>query len=199
MYSLYKVSESLNGFYLDVRLDKLLYKQSSGQWNDTPIWRHNNGQKQDLSFIRYEWTNRIHQDIFRYLQTAAELCRAEDSELTHWDRDKMLTFLRTPFWSHFLVWNLLYLGSNFTEFHSHWSNKYQIITGSDDGLPPNRRQVIIWSIAGPVHLTHTCVTRPQWVHAKRCAIASLLTETNECLINTFGGILHTDTTPLILC
>ena len=41
--------------------------------------------------------------------------------------------------------------TNFTEICSHESNWHKASTGSGNGLAPNRRQAIIWTIADPIH------------------------------------------------
>ena len=63
---------------------------------------------------------------------------------------------------HFIKWKLLNFKWNFIEICSLWSNLQQTITGSDNGLSPNRWQAIIWTNDGIVYWL-VCVTRPQWV------------------------------------
>ena len=60
-------------------------------------------------------------------------------------------FGRRHFQMHFLEWKWYNSDSNFTDFSSHASNWQYASIGSGNGLAPNRRQAIIWTIDGPDH------------------------------------------------
>ena len=48
----------------------------------------------------------------------------------------------------FLEWKYLNFDSNFLEISSQGSNCQNVSIGSDNGLAPNRRQAIFWTING---------------------------------------------------
>ena len=68
--------------------------------------------------------------------------------LTHWDRNNMAAILNFPFWN---VFSWMKMSESYL---THWGRVTHIcvsdltIIGSDNGLSPGRRQVIIWTNAG---------------------------------------------------
>ena len=54
----------------------------------------------------------------------------------------MAAILQTTFWMHFLEWNVLYCGCNFTDIDSLEFNREIIIIGWGNGLAPDWRQTI---------------------------------------------------------
>ena len=71
-------------------------------------------------------------------------------EWTHRGRDKMDAISQTTFYTHILEWIFFNFKENFTETCSYWSNWQLTSGGSDNGLAPNRQQVIIWANDGLV-------------------------------------------------
>ena len=86
--------------------------------------------------------------------------------LTHWYWDKMADIFQTTFLMHFLKWQYINFDWVFIEMCSQWSNKQYSCIGSDKALAPVRRQAIK-PLSEPIMvclMTHTCVSRPQWVN-----------------------------------
>ena len=52
---------------------------------------------------------------------------------------------------HFLKWNYFHFKLNFIEICSLGSNWQYVGIGSENGVAPSRRQVIIWTNVDPVH------------------------------------------------
>ena len=62
---------------------------------------------------------------------------------------------------------MFYFQLKFDWTFSLWSNWPWVITGSDNGLVPNRWKPIIWTDGDLLMLKHICIEWPQWVnHAK---------------------------------
>ena len=52
--------------------------------------------------------------------------------------------------THFLLWNLLFVHSNFAHIWSQWSKQQKVNIGWDNGLALKRRQVSVWTNNGLV-------------------------------------------------
>ena len=67
------------------------------------------------------------------------------AKLNTWGRTKWPVFCIRLLQVYFLVWKLLYIGSNITKTWSQLSIQQYMNIGSDNGLAPIRRQAIIWT------------------------------------------------------
>ena len=103
---------------------------------------------------------------------------------THYDVVVMVNLdmdmqdIHSLFCGRYFHMKLPYLFSNFTEMWSQWSNWWLSSTGSDNGLVPNRRQVIIWTKDGLVDwCTYAAFSVDELTHWDRDKMAVILQTT----------------------
>ena len=91
-------------------------------------------------------------DIMLLCSLAIHLSHVHNITYFHFEAEaKRLPFCRRHFQVQFLEWKLLNFKSNFTEICSLGSNWQYGTIGSDNGLAPNRQQVIIWANVGMLY------------------------------------------------
>ena len=99
------------------------------------------------------------------------------------------TFCRLNFHIHF-VGIVLYVDAKFRWNLSWVSSRQYVSCGSDIGLVPNRRQVIIWTYGDLAYWRIICVTRPRfWVRAdSRCAPSQWETSLQSNTVSHWLGV-----------